>query len=158
VQDDKEMIERGAVAPDFTLETDQGESVTLSKLRGKQVILYFYPKDDTPGCTIQACDFRDAMPRFEGVSAVVLGVSPDSVKSHAKFREKFGLNFPLLADEEHSVSEAYGVWKEKKMYGRTYMGIERSTFLIDEEGRVSEMWRKVKPKGHTEILSEVLAD
>jgi peroxiredoxin Q/BCP len=152
------MIERGAVAPDFTLETDQGESVTLSKLRGKQVILYFYPKDDTPGCTIQACDFRDAMPRFEGVSAVVLGVSPDSVKSHAKFREKFGLNFPLLADEEHSVSEVYGVWKEKKMYGRTYMGIERSTFLIDEEGRVSEMWRKVKPKGHTEILSEVLAD
>ena len=97
------MIESGTVAPDFTLETDQGESVTLSKLRGKNVILYFYPKDDTPGCTIQACDFRDAMPRFEGVKAVILGVSPDSVKSHAKFRAKFDLNFPLLADEEHLV-------------------------------------------------------
>ena len=132
------MIESGTAAPDFTLETDQGESVTLSKLRGKNVILYFYPKDDTPGCTIQACDFRDAMPRFEGVKAVILGVSPDSVKSHAKFRAKFDLNFPLLSDEEHSVSEAYGVWKEKKMYGRTYMGIERSTFLIDEEGVVSQ--------------------
>jgi len=150
------MIESGTVAPDFTLETDQGESVTLSKLRGKNVILYFYPKDDTPGCTIQACDFRDAMPRFEGVKAVILGVSPDSVKSHAKFRAKFDLNFPLLADEEHLVSEAYGVWKEKKMYGRTYMGIERSTFLIDEEGVISKVWRKVKPKGHTEMLSEIL--
>ena len=150
------MIESGTVAPDFTLETDQGESVTLSKLRGKNVILYFYPKDDTPGCTIQACDFRDAMPRFEGVKAVILGVSPDSVKSHAKFRAKFDLNFPLLADEEHLVSEAYGVWKEKKMYGRTYMGIERSTFLIDEEGVISKVWRKVKPKGHTEMLSEFL--
>ena len=152
------MIESGTIAPDFTLEADQGESVTLSRLRGKKVILYFYPKDDTPGCTIQACDFRDALPGFEGVKAVVLGVSPDSVKSHAKFREKFGLTFPLLADEEHSVSEAYGVWKEKKMYGRTYMGIERSTFLIDEEGVVSQVWRKVKPKGHTEILSKILAD
>ena len=150
------MIESGTVAPDFTLETDQGESVTLSKLRGKNVILYFYPKDDTPGCTIQACDFRDAMPRFEGVKAVILGVSPDSVKSHAKFRAKFDLNFPLLADEGHSVSEAYGVWKEKKMYGRTYMGIERSTFLIDKEGVISKVWRKVKPKGHTEMLSEIL--
>ena len=150
------MIESGTVAPDFTLETDQGESVTLSKLRGKNVILYFYPKDDTPGCTIQACDFRDAMPRFEGVKAVILGVSPDSVKSHAKFRAKFDLNFPLLADEEHLVSEAYGVWKEKKMYGRTYMGIERSTFLIDEEGVISKVWRKVQPKGHTEMLSEIL--
>ena len=151
------MIEKGAVAPDFTLVADQGGAVTLSGLRGKRVVLYFYPKDDTPGCTIQACDFRDALPRFGGVDAVVLGVSPDSVKSHAKFRAKFDLNFSLLSDEDHAVAEAYGVWKEKKMYGRTYMGIERSTFLIDEEGKVAEVWRKVRPKGHTEMLAELLA-
>ena len=150
------MIESGTIAPDFTLEADQGESVTLSRLRGKKVILYFYPKDDTPGCTIQACDFRDALPRFEGVKAVVLGVSPDSVKSHAKFREKFGLTFPLLADEEHSVSEAYGVWKEKNMYGKKYMGVERSTFIIDTEGRLVRVERKVKVDGHVEaMLTEV---
>ena len=150
------MIESGTIAPDFTLEADQGESVTLSRLRGKKVILYFYPKDDTPGCTIQACDFRDALPRFEGVKAVVLGVSPDSVKSHAKFREKFGLTFPLLADEEHSVSEAYGVWKEKNMYGKKYMGVERSTFVIDTEGRLVRVERKVKVDGHVEaMLTEV---
>jgi len=120
------------------------------------VVLYFYPKDDTPGCTIQACDFRDAFPRFEGVGAVVLGVSPDSVRSHAKFRAKFGLTFPLLADEDHAVAEAYGVWTAKSMYGRSYMGIERSTFLIDEEGRLAEVWRKVKPEGHTALLAELL--
>ena len=150
------MIEKGSPAPDFTLASDDGGDVTLSSLRGRKVILYFYPKDDTPGCTIQACDFRDALPRFDGVDAVVLGVSPDSVESHAKFRAKFGLNFPLLADVEHEVSEAYGVWKEKTLYGRRFMGVERSTFLIDEEGDVAEVWRKVKPKGHMEMLAELV--
>jgi peroxiredoxin Q/BCP len=150
------MVEEGSPAPDFTLSTDQGEPLTLSGLRGRRVVLYFYPKDDTPGCTVQACDFRDALPRFDDVDAVVLGVSPDSVASHRKFREKFGLNFPLLADEDHGVAEAYGVWKEKKNYGRTYMGIERSTFLIDERGVVAQVWRKVTPKGHTAMLAELL--
>ncbi len=150
------MIEKGSPAPDFTLASDQGDDVTLSSLRGKKVVLYFYPKDDTPGCTIQACDFRDALPRFEGLNAIVLGVSPDSVESHRKFREKFDLNFPLLADRDHSVSEAYGVWKEKSMYGKKFMGIERSTFLIDEDGTVAEAWRKVRPKGHAEMLRELV--
>ena len=150
-------VEKGSRAPDFTLASDRGGDVTLSRLRGKKVVLYFYPKDDTPGCTIQACDFRDAQPTFEGLDAVVLGVSADSIESHGKFRDKFGLNFPLLADEDHAVSEAYGVWKEKEMYGRSFMGIERSTFLIDEDGVVAEAWRKVTPKGHAEMLAEVLA-
>ena len=153
----KNPVEKGDPAPDFTLSSDAGGDVTLSSLRGKKVVLYFYPKDDTPGCTTQACDLRDAMPRFEGLDAVVLGVSPDSVASHRKFRDKFGLNFPLLADEDHRVAEAYGVWKEKSMYGRTFMGIERSTFLIDEDGVVIEAWRKVTPKGHADALAEVLA-
>ena len=150
------MVEKGSRAPDFTLRADDGGEVTLSGLRGRKVVLYFYPKDDTPGCTIQACDFRDATPRFEGVDAVVLGVSPDSVASHAKFRDKFGLTFPLLADVDHEVCEAYGVWKEKKMYGRAFMGVERSTFLVDESGVIAEVWRKVSPKGHTDMLAEVL--
>ncbi len=152
----KVEVEKGLPAPDFTLPTDRGDEVTLSALRGKKVVLYFYPKDDTPGCTTQACDLRDAMPRFEGLDAVVLGVSPDSVKSHQKFRDKFDLNFPLLADEDHRVAEAYGVWKEKSMYGRTFMGIERSTFLIDEDGIVQEAWRKVSPQGHAQMLQEAL--
>ncbi|MSR21294.1 MAG: thioredoxin-dependent thiol peroxidase [Gemmatimonadetes bacterium] len=150
-------VEKGSPAPDFTLASDQGGAVTLSALRGKKVVLYFYPKDDTPGCTIQACDFRDAQPTFAGLDAVVLGISADSVESHGKFRGKFGLTFPLLADEDHAVCEAYGVWVEKSMYGRTFMGIERSTFLIDEDGVVIEAWRKVTPKGHAEMLVEVLA-
>jgi peroxiredoxin Q/BCP len=150
-------VEKGARAPDFTLASDQGGQVTLSALRGKKVVLYFYPKDDTPGCTVQACDFRDSQPTFAGLDAVVLGVSADSVASHEKFRDKFGLNFPLLADEDHAVASAYGVWKEKSMYGRTFMGIERSTFLIDEDGWVVEAWRKVTPQGHAEMLAEVLA-
>ena len=150
------MVEKGSHAPDFTLPSDEGGSVTLSSLRGRKVVLYFYPKDDTPGCTIQACDFRDALPRFNGVDAVVLGVSPDSVESHGKFREKFGLTFPLLADEEHAVAEAYGVWKERTLYGRKVMGIERSTFLVDEEGRVAELWRGVKAEGHAEMLVELM--
>ncbi len=146
------MVEKGSDAPDFTLPSDRGEQVSLSGLRGRRVLLYFYPKDDTPGCTIQACDFRDAMPRFEGVDAVVLGVSPDSVDSHAEFRAKFGLNFPLLADEDHSVAEAYGVWGETK-WG---IGIERSTFLIEQDGKVGEVWRNVTPEGHMVMLAELL--
>ena len=150
------MVEKGKPAPDFTLPSDRDGDVTLSGLRGRHVVLYFYPKDDTSGCTAQACELRDELPRFEGVDAVVLGVSPDSVASHAKFREKYGLNFPLLADEDHRVAEAYGVWKEKSMYGRKYMGIERSTFLIDESGVVIEEWRKVKPQGHAELVAGAL--
>jgi len=149
-------VEKGTHAPDFTLASDRGGDVTLSALRGKKVVLYFYPKDDTPGCTIQACDFRDSQPTFDGLDAVVLGVSADSVASHVKFREKFALNFPLLADVDHAVSLAYGVWKEKSLYGRTFMGIERSTFLIDEDGVVIEAWRKVSPKGHADMLAEVI--
>jgi peroxiredoxin Q/BCP len=151
-------LEKGSRAPDFTLPSDDGSTVTLSKLRGKKVVLYFYPKDDTPGCTTQACDLRDAMPTFQDLDAVVLGVSPDSVASHRKFRDKFGLNYPLLADEDHRVAEAYGVWKEKSMYGRKSMGIERSTFLIDEDGKIQEAWRKVSPKGHADLLQEALQD
>lgn len=146
------MIEKGSSAPGFTLPSDTEGDVSLSDYRGRTVVLYFYPKDDTPGCTTQACDLRDSLPRFEGVDAVVLGVSPDPVSSHAKFRDKYDLNFPLLADEDHEVAEAYGVWKEKKMYGRTYMGIERSTFLIDGNGTVREVWRKVSPKEHLDLL------
>jgi peroxiredoxin Q/BCP len=151
-------VEKGSRAPDFTLSSDDGSTVTLSKLRGKKVVLYFYPKDDTPGCTTQACDLRDAMPTFQDLDAVVLGVSPDSVASHRKFRDKFGLNYPLLADEDHRVAEAYGVWKERSMYGRKSMGIERSTFLIDEDGKIQEAWRKVSPKGHADLLQEALQD
>jgi peroxiredoxin Q/BCP len=150
------MVEAGSTAPDFTLPSDDRGDVTLSALRGRKVVLYFYPKDDTSGCTIQACDLRDSLPRFDGVEAVILGVSPDSVASHAKFRTKYDLNFPLLADEDHAVAETYGVWAEKSMYGRTYMGIERSTFLIDEAGVVVQAWRGVKAKGHAELVAEAL--
>lgn len=150
------MIEPGEMAPDFTLPSDDGSDVRLSDLRGRRVILYFYPKDDTPGCTTEACEFRDSLPRFEGLDAVILGVSPDSVASHRKFRDKFGLNFPLLADEDHEVSEMYGAWKEKNRYGRTYMGIDRSTFLIGEDGTVLRVWRSVKAKGHAEVLAGAL--
>jgi peroxiredoxin Q/BCP len=150
------VISRGRPAPDFTLPADDGSSVTLASLRGRKVVLYFYPKDDTSGCTAQACELRDALPRFHGVDAVVLGVSPDSVASHRKFRDKHGLNFRLLADEDHAVAESYGVWKEKSMYGRKYMGIERSTFLIAEDGTVLEAWYKVTPTGHAERVAEAL--
>jgi len=150
------MVDAGSPAPDFTLPSDNAGDVTLSDYRGRKVVLYFYPKDDTKGCTTQACDLRDNLPRLDALDAVVLGVSPDPVKSHARFREKHDLNFPLLADEDHEVSEAYGVWKEKSMYGRTYMGIERSTFLIDEEGVVVEAWRKVRPKGHADKVVAAL--
>jgi thioredoxin-dependent peroxiredoxin len=150
------VIEEGDKAPYFSLESDDGSRVSLQDLRGGKVILYFYPKDDTSGCTTQACDFRDTMPRIETGGATVLGVSPDSAASHRKFKEKYGLNFPLLVDGDHAVAEAYGVWKEKSMYGRKYWGIERSTFLIDEEGRIEKAWRKVRPKGHAEVVLEEL--
>ncbi len=150
------MLSEGDQAPDFTLPADDGSQVTLSGLRGSKVVLYFYPKDDTSGCTAQACEYRDILPRIREAGAVVLGVSPDPVASHEKFKNKYDLNFPLLADEDHGVAEAYGVWKEKSMYGRTYWGIERSTFLIDEEGRVEKAWRKVKAKGDAgKVLSEL---
>jgi len=151
------MIKEGDQAPDFELPADDGSQVRLSALRGKRVVLYFYPKDNTSGCTTQACDLRDNLQRIDEGGAVVLGVSPDSISSHEKFRDKYDLNFPLLADEDHEVAEAYGVWKEKSMYGRKYWGIERSTFIIDEEGVVTEAWRKVKPKGHAEKVAMALA-
>ena len=150
------MVEKGDLAPDFTLPADDGTQVKLSDLRGQKVVLYFYPKDDTPGCTTQACDLRDASPVMADEGAAVLGVSPDPIQSHEKFRDKFQLNFPLLSDEDHQVAEAYGVWKEKSMYGRKFWGIERSTFILDEQGTVMEAWRKVSPKGHAERVQEVL--
>lgn len=142
------MIEEGDKAPAFALPADDGTTVRLADLEGRKVILYFYPKDDTSGCTAQACEFRDTLTRIDEAGAVVLGVSPDPVASHQKFKKKYDLNFPLLADTDHSVAEAYGVWKEKSMYGRTYMGIERSTFVIDEKGVVRKAMRKVKAKGN----------
>jgi peroxiredoxin Q/BCP len=145
------------MAPDFTLPSDEGGEVTLSALRGKKIILYFYPKDNTSGCTTQACELRDTLPEISAEGAVVLGVSPDPLNSHAKFREKHGLNFPLLSDEDHAVAEAYGAWKEKSMYGRKYWGIERSTFIIGEDGRLKEVWRKVKAKGHAEKVMDALS-
>jgi thioredoxin-dependent peroxiredoxin len=150
-------LQEGQPAPEFSLPADDGSLITLAALRGKKVILYFYPKDDTSGCTTQACDFRDALPRIDEEGAVVLGVSPDPIRSHVKFRDKFSLNFPLLADEDHAVAEAYGVWKEKSMYGRTYWGIERTTFLIDETGRIQKIWNRVKPAGHAEAVLGQLA-
>lgn len=135
----------GDIAPDFTLPNEAGEQVSLSQFRGKRVILYFYPKDDTPGCTSQACGFRDAYPMIEDKNAVVIGISPDSAKSHAKFKTKHNLPFILLADEQHSVAEAYGVWGEKSMMGKKYMGIIRSHFVIDEEGRIAQAEVKVSP-------------
>ncbi|HEX5450341.1 MAG TPA: thioredoxin-dependent thiol peroxidase [Gaiellaceae bacterium] len=151
------MVEEGKPAPDFELSTDTGETVKLSDLRGKQVVLYFYPKDDTPGCTTQACGIRDAWSEFESTGAVVLGVSPDGVTSHGKFRKKYSLPFSLLADEEHQVADAYGVWGEKSYMGRTYFGVDRSTFVIDTDGTVKKIFPKVKPATHADEVLAVLA-
>ena len=140
----------------FTLESDGGEQVSLESLRGKPVVLYFYPRDDTPGCTAQACGIRDAWGEFEQRGAVVLGVSPDSASSHVKFKDKYGLPFTLLADEDHALAEAYGVWVEKSMAGRTYMGVERSTFVIDADGNVSKVMRRVKPDTHADDVLAAL--
>jgi thioredoxin-dependent peroxiredoxin len=150
-------VEEGALAPDFTLMSDAGEPVTLSSLRGQPVILYFYPKDDTPGCTRQACDIRDAWGEFERAGAVVLGVSPDDEASHAKFKAKYGLPFPLLVDEGHKVCEAYGVWKQRSFGGRKYMGVERSTFVIAADGTVARVMHEVDPKTHADDVLGVLA-
>jgi thioredoxin-dependent peroxiredoxin len=145
-------IETGDKAPDFTLPTDGNGKVQLSKLRGRKVVLYFYPKDDTSGCTAEACAFRDNLPKFGKLEAAVIGVSRDGVAAHDKFKKKYDLPFPLAADEKGEVCEAYGVWVEKSMYGRKYMGIERTTFLIDEKGVVRGLWRKVKVPGHVEAV------
>lgn len=148
------MLAPGAVAPDFTLPTDSGETLTLSSLRGRPVVLFFYPKDDTSGCTTEACEFRDLFPRFDASKAVVLGMSPDPVKSHQKFKVKYELPYPLIADTEKVALQAYGVWKEKSMYGKKYMGVERTTVVIDATGKVAKVFEKVKPAGHA---AEVMA-
>ncbi len=146
----------GDKAPDFTLPTDGDGEITLSSLRGQNVILYFYPKDDTPGCTTESCGFRDALPAFEKLNAAIIGISKCSVKKHDKFKEKYKLNFPLASDENGDVCEAYGTWVEKSMYGKKYMGIERSTFLIDAEGKIAAIWTKVKVNGHVEEVQSTL--
>jgi peroxiredoxin Q/BCP len=150
------VIEEGAPAPEFALKADSGETVKLSDLRGKQVVLYFYPKDDTPGCTTQACGIRDAYDEFEREGAIVLGVSPDNEASHVKFREKYRLPFALLADEGHHVADEYGVWVEKKYMGRTYMGVERSTFVIAEDGTIKKAMHNVKPATHADDVLATL--
>lgn len=150
------MVEEGKTAPDFELTSDAGERVKLSDLRGKPVVLYFYPKDDTPGCTKQACGIRDAYAEFQQRGAVVLGVSPDSEASHVKFRDKYSLPFTLLADPDHDVAEDYGVWVEKNAYGQKRMGVERSTFIIDSEGNVAKVMRRVKPDTHADDVLAAL--
>jgi peroxiredoxin Q/BCP len=149
-------IAAGQLAPDFTLPTDSGDTLTLSSLRGQWVVLYAYPKDDTSGCTTEACEFRDLFPKFKKGKAVILGISPDSVKSHLKFKTKYELPFTLVADEEKVALQAYDIWKEKSMYGRKYMGVERTTFVIDPEGRIAKVFEKVKPAGHAEEVMAVI--
>lgn len=148
------MLKPGDKAPAFSLPSDSGETIALKDLKGKPVVLYFYPKDDTSGCTVEACEFRDSWRDVKKAGAVVLGVSPDSAASHKKFKDKYSLPFPLLADDGHAVAEAYGAWGEKSMYGRKYQGILRTTFLIGKDGRIARVFEKVKPKGHA---AEVLA-
>jgi len=145
-------LDIGQPAPDFTMPTDGGGSVSLGGLRGRTVVLYFYPKDDTSGCTAEACGFRDAFPDFTGSDAVVIGVSRDSVASHDKFKAKHGLTFTLASDEDGAVCERYGTWVEKSMYGRKYMGVDRATFLIDKDGVIRGIWRKVKVPGHVDAV------
>jgi thioredoxin-dependent peroxiredoxin len=144
------MIKEGATAPAFKTTDQNGDTVTLKDLRGQKVVLYFYPKDDTPGCTKEACSFRDAFPKYKKKGITILGVSPNNEKSHQKFITKFQLPFTLLADTDHSIAEAYGVWGEKKFMGRTYMGIHRTTFLIDEKGKIKKVFEKVKPEDHAD--------
>lgn len=151
-----DWIEEGAAAPEFSLKADDGKTVTLSGLRGKPVVLYFYPKDDTPGCTKEACAFRDRAADITKYGAVVLGVSPDDVASHVAFRDKFQLNFPLLADDGHQIAEAYGAWREKNLYGKISMGVQRSTYLIDKEGKVFKVWKRVQVDGHDEQVVKAL--
>jgi peroxiredoxin Q/BCP len=148
--------EIGMLAPDFTLAADNDQSVTLSHLRGKKIVLYFYPKDSTPGCTQESCDFRDQFPQFEKKGVLVFGISKDSVTSHQKFKQKYNLPFPLLVDSDASVCVAYGVMNKKSMFGKSFLAIQRSTFLIDENGRLQAIWRKVKVPGHVEqVCNEI---
>ena len=150
------MVEEGKRAPDFTLPASDGKKVKLSDLRGKPVVLYFYPKDDTPGCTTEACGFRDSAAAFKKLKAQVVGVSKDSVARHDKFKAKYGLDFPLVSDEDGKICEKYGTWIEKSLYGRKYMGIDRATFLIDKDGVIRKIWHKVKVNGHVNEVAEAL--
>ena len=152
------MIKEGSTAPAFKTKDANGEDVSLKDLRGQKVVLYFYPKDDTPGCTKEACSFRDAFSKFKKRGIAVLGVSPDSETSHKKFVTKYELPFTLLADTDRSISEAYGVWGEKTFMGRTYMGVHRTTFLIDEKGKIKQIFEKVKPEDHASEVLEAFAD
>ena len=151
-------IEEGSKAPDFDADRDGGGRIKLSSIKGRNVVLYFYPKDDTPGCTQESCEFSALYEKFTGKNTEIIGISKDSVASHDKFKRKFDLPFALVSDEDHAICEAYGTWVEKKNYGRTYMGIERATFLIDVEGRVRKIWRKVKVNGHVEAIINALTD
>jgi len=150
------MLNVGDIAPDFSLADQNGETVHLAELQGKTVVLFFYPKADTPGCTTEACSFRDSEPKFKEANAVILGISPDTSKAQLKFADKFGLPFHLLADTEHATAEAYGVWAEKSMYGKKYMGIDRTTFVIAPDGTLSHIFRKVKVDGHSEEVLKAL--
>jgi peroxiredoxin Q/BCP len=151
-------LDAGRPAPDFALDSTTGRTMALQDLRGKKVVLYFYPKDDTPGCTKEACNFRDSFADFEHAGAIILGVSPDDVSSHHDFKNKFNLPFPLLADPDHKIAEAYDVWKEKSMYGKKYMGIERTTYVIDTTGKIATVFPKVKvDEHHTEVLAAIKA-
>jgi thioredoxin-dependent peroxiredoxin len=152
------MLNTGQRAPDFTAKDANGNTHTLEGYQGQKVILYFYPKDDTPGCTKQACNFRDNLPDFKGLNVTILGVSRDDEASHAKFSKKFDLNFPLLADTTGQITESYGVWVEKSMYGKKYMGIERTTFLLDEQGVIQHIWRKVNVDNHVSDIQNVLKE
>jgi peroxiredoxin Q/BCP len=152
------VVKEGDPAPDFTLVSDEGEPVTLSSFRGRPVVLYFYPKDDTPGCTVEACQFRDEYARFQDRGAVILGVSPDDEASHVAFKQKYELPFLLLADPDHEVADAYGTWGEKNFGGKKYFGIKRSTFVIDAEGKVAKAMPNVKPDGHPEQVLAALPD
>jgi peroxiredoxin Q/BCP len=150
-------LQIGDTAPDFTLPTDGSGTITLSALQGQKTVLYFYPKDDTPGCTTQSCSFKGNLSAFNALNTAVIGLSKCSVAKHDKFKAKYGLNFPLASDENSDVCEQYGTWAEKNMYGKKYMGIERSTFLIDEHGKIERIWRKVKVKQHVEAVLELLS-
>ena len=152
------MLEVGQIAPEFSLQDQDGQMRALVDARGRWVVVYFYPKDDTPGCTKEACAFRDGLPRFDGLNAVVWGVSADDEKAHRKFADKFDLNFPLLVDPDKAVLEAYGAWVEKSLYGKRYMGVQRITYLIDPDGKVARAWPKVKPEEHAEEVAVVLAE
>ena len=153
-----DWIEEGKKAPAFTLHADDGSKVKLSELKGNPVVLYFYPRDDTPGCTKEACAFRDRQDEFKALGAQVFGISPDTVESHVKFRDKFSLNFPLLADPDHAMADKYGAWREKNMYGKKSMGIQRSTYLINADGKVAKLWKRVKVDGHDQQVIDALKE